>query len=823
MHTSRALVLAFVSSACVVDVPPLDNAQSFRCNTTDDCAEGYQCLSGYCGRAGTSCGSHFDCGVNEACVSAHCTGACTNGSCSPGMICRPNHNQPQGFECASCTADNDCPNNTGCATHADGTNRCEPRCGGTQSCPTGALCVSVAGPANDPQTCVACPQCQGSTVCADAPDIQVYEQSTTCTGTCANFSDCTDPELPACNNGVCSECAGDGDCDPSRAPGRPHCELSNGTCVQCLDNSHCASGACNADHQCFDPSQCNVQGCPGNDACATRDAAGNLDCRPSCTSATDCPNGACITVDGWVANTSTSVQVCKPCDAGCGSCEVETATFNIDDTELICTAGGTCNCVAPELCVDSGEGPYVCRLGCAAAGSACTDTGGGAGTCTQLPHPESGAPELVCLSCETCGSCMIYGTGFSNEALALRARECTCAPEANPDWYSLGMSACGGGVSTIGVSQPGPSISMRDGDVAVGYTTNDGPRAHVYRFRPTDGWQAVGDSGDGYVRTLQDGNGASQGPEVGLENGGSVRVGWVEANGYQQIYSASGGGGSWLGDMVSGGTQSSNYGFGLSQTSSANHSNVSLAVLGDAMAMVWMRNGQSWHAAERVSGTWRYMPDNNGFSGYRPKIAITGDGRAYVAYESTSSVTTSRPFLAAWDPTTTRWNSLDGSQANNGVANSGEGVQAVDVRANGALEPVVLWQSWTSTTTDIRIRQHVPGNGWVGYPTTQTIPDVVDGNPAMEPALALASDGRPYVAYNYNWRIRVRHEEGGSFRPFLAVDDTDGISLPSFNAGTPRLAIGPSPRDLSREAVCVAWLQDTGSGVSQVYLRCHDL
>jgi hypothetical protein len=195
--------------------------------------------------------------------------------------------------------------------------------------------------------------------------------------------------------------------------------------------------------------------------------------------------------------------------------------------------------------------------------------------------------------------------------------------------------------------------------------------------------------------------------------------------------------------------------------------------------------------------------------GTQPQVAITATGGMAIAY-----IGQFRPRLRLWDGIA--WSELDGS------VTSADGIGAYETATNPDIDvagdaPVVAWE----TPVGAKVRQFVPGQGWRGYPNTTFGPTPIDGSGAVQPALALHAAASPpalYVAYQMNGFVRVRRWDP-SAASFVGIDGSD-FGLASGSAAN--IAIGRSPRDPIRDAVCVSWVATSG-GVSQVLVRCHDL
>jgi hypothetical protein len=180
-----------------------------------------------------------------------------------------------------------------------------------------------------------------------------------------------------CEDGMCLctdlLCKSDSDC---RDPENPRCNLSTGTCVQCTQDWHCASGSCDEKYgSCLDD-PCAGIACPCGMYCQTG-PGGAGGCVSGCrTDADCCPGNACDVTWG---------QCEGPCTAQC-----ENSLCGGPDG-----CGGTCW----GQCPDSGK---TCEL-LDGGGYACID-----GTCDPNGTPAHGA----CSSQDECAcgnDCVIFG------------------------------------------------------------------------------------------------------------------------------------------------------------------------------------------------------------------------------------------------------------------------------------------------------------------------------------------------------------------------------------------------------------------------------
>jgi hypothetical protein len=168
----------------------------------------------------------------------------------PGATCDPNNTcvPPSGADCdssAECTLENEpiCdlvaadPSCRGCETD----DECKAKDSGTPICRANGVCVDEMAP-----------ECVNSDGCNDKPETPICDTSM---GMCVRCNDVNDPD--ACSDvggGNVLYCATTGD--------------NAGSCVQCLDDTHC-----NADKPVCDPATNTCVGCTEHSQCAEHSGA----------------------------------------------------------------------------------------------------------------------------------------------------------------------------------------------------------------------------------------------------------------------------------------------------------------------------------------------------------------------------------------------------------------------------------------------------------------------------------------------------------------------------------------------------------------------
>jgi hypothetical protein len=230
-----------------------------RCNNDGQCASGFFCIDGTCGKRPT--GSL--CTRGNECASTICAqGRCCATSCDdPCVACNIAGSFGTCSPVRSGTEDADCgdPRCSGC----DGNGRCARMAGascGAPTCGTGANRNAVVSPTCNAQgACIQSPRaCPGGEVCRAAACGCPPERGTRCDGVCVDLQS---------NNAHCGECGNscnafmcvDGGCVPPPCPmGQIRC--GDGCTDPQTDNNNC--GAC--DNNCsllLPPQTCRAGMC----------------------------------------------------------------------------------------------------------------------------------------------------------------------------------------------------------------------------------------------------------------------------------------------------------------------------------------------------------------------------------------------------------------------------------------------------------------------------------------------------------------------------------------------------------------------------------
>ena len=376
-----------------------------RCEPTSSvCVECFldeQCEDGIClpdGRCG-QCDGDEDCAAGSVCASNHCVPACSdaNGSCPSGLKCLP------GAEtCVECVGDKDCGPGRVCSAE----NTCVPGCSPTHTeCPDGLVCSAAKG------QCVPCTQ---DSHCPES--LPVCDLATNTCVVCTENADCANPQAPLCDpsSNTCVGCLSDANCTAGNlcvnnacvpgcsgtkpCPSGQQCQLPQGQCVQCVDNSGCggATPFClTSENRCVTCLPGAQDTCPQGSYCR----ADNV-CEQGCKTGADCPSGVCLSDHSCQACTSDS-----QCSAG-KVCDNGTCVAACSDASP-CGSGRTC---CGGHCVDAQKDTQhcgACGVTCGAGQTCC------GGTCTTLATVQHcGACGVTCGAGQTCcgGTCTTLGT-----------------------------------------------------------------------------------------------------------------------------------------------------------------------------------------------------------------------------------------------------------------------------------------------------------------------------------------------------------------------------------------------------------------------------
>jgi hypothetical protein len=242
------------------------------------------------GGAGGTAGAAGSAGNRDAATDTRIT--CGDASCNPNSTNRYcNLAGPDGPRCQSCLTDEHCANNMQNPPRL----YCDTALGSCRSCLNDSHCTPpnrcITGTFNN--SCQL--RCSSDTDCANAPNNRrACNLTTMICVECQNNSHCaTNAGGPVCVGDDCEECGADTDCT---AAGLPAC--INNNCEACRDNSQCAeptpicvTRGVNTCQECGVNADCAAR--PGGPACVSntcRQCSGSVPCPPGST----CTMNACI-------------------------------------------------------------------------------------------------------------------------------------------------------------------------------------------------------------------------------------------------------------------------------------------------------------------------------------------------------------------------------------------------------------------------------------------------------------------------------------------------------------------------------------------------
>ncbi len=371
--------------------------QTFACV---ECFEDAHCDLGVCLPDGTcgQCLGDGDCAQGEICASGTCVRVCTDDTCPSGKKCLPGEEI-----CVECVEDPDCGPGRVC----DESNTCVPGCSEENpTCPDSLECDVESG------ACVACTEsahCPGS--------LPVCDPSTHSCVVCTEDAHCPG-SAPHCEptTNTCVVCLGDADCPagnlcdnnvcvPGCSPTQPcangqQCDLPEGTCVECVDDSACggATPYClQSENRCVPCLSVPQDTCPDGQYCRADHV-----CEQGCKDGSDCPSGVCLPDRSCGGCSSDSECAAgKVCDVESGTCVAACSAHAPCGGGRECCGGHCVNAASDE------DNCGACGVTCGAGQSCC------GGSCTGLNTDiHCGACGITCGAGQTCcnGTCTPLGT-----------------------------------------------------------------------------------------------------------------------------------------------------------------------------------------------------------------------------------------------------------------------------------------------------------------------------------------------------------------------------------------------------------------------------
>jgi len=191
-------------------------------------------------------------------------------------------------------------------------------------------------------------------------------------------------------------CTNNDDC--ALLPGLEECDTDAGTCVGCLDDSHCEGDlVCNGDQLC--------EGCDSASDCPLGTTCAGGVCAPGCDDGQPCPTDFACCADQCVALNS-NTDFCGDCETACnldgavaacdaGECAIEECAEGFTDCNGIvadgCETEGSCSCIPSEVQACYTGSKDTRNVGaCADGEQTCNDDGTAFSACTGdiLPTDE---------------------------------------------------------------------------------------------------------------------------------------------------------------------------------------------------------------------------------------------------------------------------------------------------------------------------------------------------------------------------------------------------------------------------------------------------
>jgi hypothetical protein len=396
------------------------------------------------------------------------------------------------------------------------------------------------------------------------------------------------------------------------------------------------------------------------------------------------------------------------------------------------------------------------------------------------------------------------------------------APAANAGWEQLGDSASGGGISdNYGFSWT-PSLAVAPDltpYVAWANASNGDFEIYVRRWNGSS-WEEVGTgsaSGGGISSNTED----SYSPSVAISPDGIAYVAWHDSSGGDtEIYVRRWNGSSWeevgTGSATGGGISDNSGSSGRPVMAVAPDGTVYVAWedYSDGDSEIYVRRWR-YDAWEQIGGSASGggISNNSGSSEF-PSVAVAADGTPYIAW-SDSSGGGADIYVRRWKYGT--WDQIGSSASGGGISDSGySACPSVAIAPDHA--PYVAWHDSSGEDSEIYVRRW-NGSSWEEVGTGSATGGGVSDNSENSdlPSMAVALDGTPFVAWQdgsfSSEEIYVRHWDGYGWEEVGTGSAAGGgISDSGGSVLNPAMAFAPDGTPY------VAW-EDYSGGDSEIYLR----
>lgn len=403
-------------------------------------------------------------------------------------------------------------------------------------------------------------------------------------------------------------------------------------------------------------------------------------------------------------------------------------------------------------------------------------------------------------------------------------------PPADPNagWEEVGTgSASGGGISDNNGVSVYPSLAISpDGTPYIAWEDwSDGDYEIYLRRWNGQSWEEVG-PGSASGGGVSNNGGDSSGPSLAFAPDGTAYVAWCDTSGESwSVYVRRWNGSSWAEvgtGSASGGGVSGNTGYFMQ---------LSLAVApdgtpyvawedpssGDYEIYVRRWNGSTWEEVGNGSASGGGISNNDGRSRF-PSIAFAPDSTAYIAWHDVRSSASQIAdiYVRRWNGST--WEEIgNGSASNGGISNTGSAYDpALAVASDGT--PYLVWSDYSSRNWAVYVRRW-NGSVWeeVGAASASGVGISSISDRSVAPSLAIGRDGTTYVAWeNYSewaYQIYVRRWNGESWEETGPGSASGGgISDNSGWSTSPSLAVAPD------DTLYASW-DDSAGEDNEIHVR----